>query len=180
MKKPAKTTEAKSAAAGRAPAELTAKTHPELFAKAMKCFSSRSYREAAALFEAAAAGPLMSVNESAEMYRRMCMKRLEVEAVQLQTPEDLYNYGVSLFNAGDYEAAKKQLELAVARNPSAHYLYALALAEGRLGLLEEAAQHLRKATQADPVIRSIARGDEDFTPLLEYAAIREALGGEPT
>jgi tetratricopeptide (TPR) repeat protein len=179
MKKPAKTTEAK-AAGGRTRAELTAKTHPELFAEAMKCFTARSYREAAALFEAAAAGPLMSVNESAEMYRRMCMKRLEVEAVQLQTPEDLYNYGVSLLNAGNYEAARNQLELAVARSSSAHYLYALALAEGKLGLVAEAAQHLRKSTQADPVIRSVARGDEDFAPLLEHAAIREALGGEPT
>lgn len=159
---------------------MTAKSHTELFAKAVRCFSSGGYREAAALFAEAASGPLMSVNESAQMYRRMCLQRIESSTPKLQSPEDYYNFGVSLINVRRYREAREHLDAAVSQSPLPHYLYALALVEGMLGSVSGAAQQLHKAVQADPGIRSLARNDADFAPLLEHAAIRDILSGETT
>lgn len=179
MKKSTKTTDARNAtpAGGEG---MNAKSHTDLFARAVKSFSSGNYSEAAALFEEASTGPLMSVNESAQMYRRMCLQRIESSTAKPQSPEDFYNAGIGLFNEGRYEEAREHLEAAVDLNPLPHYLYALALAEGMLGSVAGAAQQLRKAVQADPGIRSMARNDADFAPLLEHNVIREVLSGEAT
>lgn len=179
MKKSTKAMEARNASSTGGEG-MTAKSHTDLFAKAVKCFSSGDYREAAALFEEAAAGPLMSVNESAQMYRRVCLQRIQSATPKLQSPEDFYNYGVSLLNAGRHQEARGHLETAVSQSPLPHYLYALALAEGMLGSVSGAVQQLRRAIQADPAVRSLARNDADFAPLLEHASIRELLSGETT
>jgi tetratricopeptide (TPR) repeat protein len=178
MKKLAKSTEARSAAPSGSDS-LTAKSHTELFARGMKLFSAAKYREAAAVFEDAASGPLMSVNESAAMYRRMCLQRIGEAGVQLQSAEDHYTYGVSLLNTQKWLEAKAQLELATGKSPQPHYLYALALADGMLGLVSSAVQNFRRAVLADPGIRAVARNDADFAPLLEHASIREVLSGDP-
>jgi tetratricopeptide (TPR) repeat protein len=180
MKKAPKTPEARNAASTGGEG-LSAKGHTDLFARAVKLFTAGSYGEAAALFEQAADGPLMSVNESAQMYRRMCLQRMESARPELNSPEDHYNFGVSLFNARRYREACEHLETAAGQSPLPHYLYAQALAEGALGSAAKAAQLLQRAMQADPGIRSLARTDADFAPLLEHAAIREVLsGGNPT
>ncbi len=175
MKKTVKNPEGKAGAPG---GEMSSKAHTELFGKAMKLFSTGKYREAAPLFEEAASGPLMSVNESAEMYRRMCEKRMQAGEVKLQTAEEYYTYGVSLLNARKWSEAKGPLETAVAKGGEPHHLYALALAEGMTGGVAEAAQHLRRAVAGDGAIRNIARSDVDFAPLMEHAQIREVLTGE--
>ncbi|MBI4889140.1 MAG: hypothetical protein HY821_00855 [Acidobacteria bacterium] len=176
MKKPAKHSEGKTGSPG---GEMTSKAHTDLFARAMKLFSAGKYREALPYFENAAAGPLMSVNESAAMYRRMCEKRTQAAEVKLQTAEEYYTYGVSLLNARKWQEAKGPLETAVAKGGEPHYLYALALAEGMTGGVAAAAQYLRRAVAADGAIRGVARSDADFAPLLDHAQIREVLTGEP-
>lgn len=179
MKKVPKTPETRNAASAGGEG-LTAKGQTDLFSTAVKTFTSGNYREAAALFEQAAGGPSMSVSESARMYRRMCLQRMESEEPKLQSAEDYYNAGVGLFNARRYQEARAHLETAASQSPMPHYLYALALAEGMLGAVGKAAQQLQKAMQADPGIRSVARNDADFAPLMEHAAIREILSGEHT
>lgn len=179
MKKPSKVFEARNASSVGGE-RMTAKSHTSLFARAIKSFSAGSYREAAALFEEASSGPLMSVNESAQMYRRMCLQRLEKTSPKPQTPEDCYNVGVGLLNARRYQEAREHLEAAVSQSALPHYLYALALAEGMLGAVADAAQHLRRAAQGDPGILSAVRHDADFSPLLEHPEIREILSGAAT
>lgn len=179
MKKSTKAVEARNAPSAGGEG-MSAKTHTDLFARAVKSFSSGNYQEAAALFEQAADGPLMSVNESARMYRRMCLQRIESAAPKLQSPEDFYNYGVSLLNAGRHQEARGHLETAVSQSPLPHYLYALALAEGMLGSVAGAVERLRRAIEADPAIRALARNDADFAPLLQHASIRELLSGGST
>jgi hypothetical protein len=145
----------------------------------MKLFSSGDYAEARALFDVAGSGPSISVGESAQMYARMCAQRIERAQPQLQTPDDFYNYGISLINSRRYEEARAPLQQAVSLSPQPHYCYALALAEGHSGALAASAAQLRRAVEADPAIRSVARRDADFAPLLHHQQIREALAAEP-
>lgn len=174
MKKPTKVSEPKAAAG----ASLDPKAHTALFAEAMKKFSAGEYAAAREAFERASHGPVLSVNESALMYARMCAQRIERPKLELKTPEDLYTYAVSLINAEKFRDAVPHLEKAVATSGQSHYLYALALCLGRSGAVAAAADHLRRAVSQDASIRSIARSDADFQPLLEHASLRELISGD--
>lgn len=151
----------------------------DIFAQAMKVFNQSDYEEAAALFEKAATGPLIGVNESALMYSRMCQQRIGRAKVELETPEDHYNYAVSLINARKYREARASLEAAAAAGPQPHFCYAMALVEGYLGSMELAASHLRRAIQMDPALRGRARSDPDFAPLLLHPKLKEAMASVP-
>jgi tetratricopeptide (TPR) repeat protein len=157
---------------------MDSKQHTELFSKAAKKFSAGDYKTARALFEDAAKGPVLSVNESAAMYIRMCDQRIQRAAPELKTAEDYYNYGVGLINASRTADAIQALEKAAALEDSAHILYVLALANGLHGDLPSAASSLRRALQLDPSTRGLARSDPDFQPLLQHLEIREVLSSE--
>jgi len=179
MKKSAKTTDLKSTADHPASAgEMDSKSHTALFSEAMKCFTAGDYRKAKALFDQASKGPRLQVNESALMYSRMCGQRLERSNPELRSPEDHYNFAISLINSQKYQDAKPHLEAAISGRTMPHYYYALALVEGLLGAIPAAAQQLRRAIESDPSIRSVARNDVDFAPLLQHPQIREILAGE--
>jgi tetratricopeptide (TPR) repeat protein len=151
------------------------RSHTDQFARAMKIFSQGDYERAALMFAEASAGPLIGVNESAQMYSRMCQQRISRMSVELKTPEDHYNYAVSLINARKYSEARESLETAVEAGVQPHYCYALALVEGHLGAMDAAASHLRRAIQMDPALRGVARSDPDFAPLLHNPKLKEAL-----
>ena len=180
MKKSAKSLE--SSPTGEGPFSLSpldTKSQTELFALAMKVFTAGDYREAKILFDRCSTGPQISVSESASMYSRMCQQRIDREAPKLETPDDQYNFGITMLTAGRHADARKHLEAAVAAAPLPHYLYTLALAEGVSGAFESAATHLRRAIEKDPSIRAQAKTDPDFHPLLHDARIREVLSREP-
>lgn len=180
MKKSAKPNEANTTTGAVAASEgMTPKSQTDLFAQAMKSFTSGDYKTALEVFEQASQGPSISVNESAQMYKRMCQQRIEREAPQLKTPEDHYNFAVGLMNAGKFSDARKYLETAVDAGSESHHLYALAIVEGMTGSIDLAVRHLRKAIQGDRGLRNIARSDADFQPLLQHAQIREVLAGDP-
>ncbi|MGC4049416.1 MAG: hypothetical protein QM757_07870 [Paludibaculum sp.] len=147
----------------------------------MKNFTSGDYRAAMEVFEQASQGPSISVNESAQMYKRMCRQRLDRETPQLKTAEDHYNFAVGLMNAGKFSDARKYLETAVDAGSESHHLYALAIVEGMPSFSSiSAVRHLRKAIQGDRGLRNVARnGYADFQPLLQHAQIREVLAGDP-
>ncbi len=144
----------------------------------MKNFTAGDYQKAKPLFDQASHGPSLPVNESAQMYSRMCVQRIERANPDLRSPEDRYNFAVSLINLQKYQDAKHHLEAAVAASAQPHFMYALALVEGMLGSIPAAAQQLRRAIESDPSLRSVARNDADFAPLLQHTQIREVLAGE--
>lgn len=179
MKKPVKNSDMKSTTDGAASAaELDAKAQTELFAKAMKLFAKGHYGEAKPLFDQASGGPKLSVNESAIMYGRMCGQRLAQEHVALKTADDHYNYAVSLMNLRRLEEAAASLRKAIDLGDAGHIRYAMSLATGLQGDTSTAATHLQRAIELDPTIRTAARNDPDFQPLLQDHAIRELVTGE--
>ncbi|MBI5083817.1 MAG: hypothetical protein HZB13_04375 [Acidobacteria bacterium] len=178
MKKSVKQTEARTLETAAAAAELDPKQQKALFASAMKSFLAGAYAKAKEQFDQASSGPLIQVNESAQMYGRMCQQRLSKNRFELKSAEDHYNYGVSLLNARRLGEAKASLETAVAKDPQPHYLYALALAEGLMGAIESSAAQLRQAIAKDRSIRALARNDADFQPLMQHHQLKELVAGE--
>lgn len=181
MKKNVKSSDSKASAENvRANSALDSKGHKDVFAKAMKAFSKGDFRTAKGLFDSASDGPEISVNESARMYSRMCVQRLQKEQPALHTADEYYAYGVSLLNLRRHSEAAAQLRKAVELGDASHIRYALALAYGMDGDMASAALHLQRAIDLDPATRSHARADSDFQPLLSDAAIRELIHGAKT
>jgi len=155
---------------------LDNKGHTDLFARAMKSFTSGDFRKARMLFEEASAGPVLSINESARMYTRMCDQRLKNEKVELKTPEEHYDYAVKLINERRLAEAVGHLKSALqGRSPGGHVHYAMSLALGLQGDIAGAHRHLKQAIELDPQTRSLARGDADFQDLLQDATLRDLV-----
>ena len=178
MKKTPKTSDSKAPAANtRSTATTNSRGQTDLFARAMKCFSSADYGKAKALFDQASQGPSIGVTESATMYSRMCVQRLEGQKLQLKTGDDHYNYAISLMNLRRLNDAVTHLGKAIQMQDSSHARYAMALACGLQGDLPAAVAHLQKAIEIDPSTRTLARNDVDFLPLLQDPVIRNLIVG---
>lgn len=177
MKKATKQADSKQALAKPA-AAMDAKGQTELFAQAMKHFSKGDYASAKAMFAQAGTGPQISVCESARMYARICEQRLDQGKPELRTADDFYTYAVAMINGRRLDEAVANLQKALSMGEAAHVRYALALARGLEGDVSGAAVHLQRAVEMDPSLRSFARSDADFQPLLKDPVIGQVLAGE--
>lgn len=152
--------------AAAAPQFVNAEKQLENFEAAMKLFHARKLQEARPLFAAAAEGPERDVAQRARLHMAMCDRRLQEKAVNLQSAEDYYNYGVALINTRNVVEARTALEKALEMAPGAdHVHYALALAQALGGDLVNAHENLKRAIELEPRNRIIARQDLDFAPL---------------
>jgi tetratricopeptide (TPR) repeat protein len=150
-----------------------------VFEKATAAFHKKSFAAAKDLFAQAAEGPSVELSHSAQMYIRMCDRRMGAGAAEAKTPDDLYTLGVSLLNRGDYDNAAAALETALKKKPDADHLhYTLALCKGHRGDFSAAADHLRRAIELQPANRIAAVNDIEFRPLARNQAIRDLLNGE--
>ena len=129
----------------------------------MKLFHARKFREARERFRAATKGGDRGIAHRAELHARMCERRLEEQSVVLQTPEEHYNYAITLINSRELDPARRHLEKALEKEPDAdHVYYALALCCGLVGDLQGAYDNLKRAIEIQPRNRIAARQDADF------------------
>ena len=153
----------------------------DTFEKANKLFQARSFSEALKLFQIAVQGPSIEIGHVARLHVKMCEQRLQREAAPLETPEDKYNFAVSLMNQkSNLDEAEKHLRAAVqAKDTADHYHYALALCLGLKGDLVGSSQHLARAIALAPNNRAIARNDPDFKEILQSQPMRELFAAKP-
>ncbi|MGO9241399.1 MAG: HEAT repeat domain-containing protein [Bryobacteraceae bacterium] len=173
MKKSGKTNEPQSAVALE---PLTdARRHTECFAQGAKLFARGEFAQAREIFVWASQGPVLSVNESALMYRRMCDQRLNRQRLEFATPEQQYGHAIGLLKQRQFTEALPVLESMLRSEDSARVRYALTLACGHIGDAGAASRHFKRACDQDPGLRVTARNDADFQPLLQFPELREAL-----
>lgn len=123
--------------------------------------------------------------DRAKTHLNICNQHLERATSQFKTPEEHYDYAVSLMNLGDYVSAREHLEKLHKQNPAADYVaYGLAALDCLTGRVEEALKHLDEAIRQNPSLRFQARNDSDFQNLAEDPRFTELLypdpGAEPT
>jgi tetratricopeptide (TPR) repeat protein len=174
MKKPGKSTN-ETTTAGAREVPTDARSHTERFAEGMRLFTARDYVAACEVFESAADGPELGVNESARMYLRICRQKLDQMRAQGVTGEEHYQTGTDLLRQGQYVEALTHLETALKSGETARVRYALALAAGHIGDPATAVKHFRRACDLDPQLRNEARTDTGFQNLLQFSEFREAL-----
>src|SRR5579863_2583082 len=119
-------------------------TQIESFTEAVRLFHARQLDQARDLFVAASSGPDRAVSHRAALHARVCDNRLESSSVVLETPEDHYNYAITLINSRNFAGAQEHLRVALETEPAAdHVLYALAACQGLSGDLQGAYENLK-------------------------------------
>jgi len=166
---------ARRAASGAAAADPKAR-QMESFEEGMRLFHARQFQRAREFFAAAEQGPDRTVAHRSGLHARMCERRLESPGVVLTTPEEHYNYAVTLINSRDLAGAQKHLRAALEADPGAdHVLYALAACQCLAGEAQGAYENLKRAIDLQPRNRLAARQDPDFAAMADHQAFARLL-----
>jgi tetratricopeptide (TPR) repeat protein len=125
-------------------------------------------------------GPSKELGDRARVHMQACENQLERTATQFKTPEEHYDYAVSLINLGDYVGAREHLEKLSKQVPKADYVaYGLAALDCLTGHAEDSLRHLDEAIRLNPTLRFQARNDSDFQNLSEDPRFTELLYPDP-
>jgi tetratricopeptide (TPR) repeat protein len=147
-----------------------------VFEAAVKLFHARRFRAAREQFRGAIDGLDRAIAHNAELHIRMCDRRLEEPAMILKTPEEHYNYAITLINSRELGTARQHLQKALDQEPYAdHVYYALALCCGLSGDRQGAYENLKRAIDIEPRNRIRARQDADFIPISKQPPLDRLL-----
>jgi tetratricopeptide (TPR) repeat protein len=161
------------AAGGKAgsapPPRETSPSQMESFEEGIRLFHARKFPQARELFLRAMGGTDRAVTHRAGVQARMCEQRLQSAGLVLNSPEEHYNYAITLINSRDLAAAQKHLRAALDADSTAdHVLYALAACQSLGGDLHASYENLKRAIDLQPRNRLAARQDPDFAAMADH------------
>jgi tetratricopeptide (TPR) repeat protein len=184
VQEPSPVQDARNGLTGRVAAGVSAAAPPlgkgpsqmDSFEEGIRLFHARKFQQARESFLVAARGPDRTVSHRAGLHARICEQRLQSGSPVLNTPEEHYNYAITLINSRDLATAQKHLRAALDVDPSAdHVLYALAACQSLGGDLQPAYENLKRAIDLQSRNRLAARQDPDFAALAEHPAFIRLL-----
>jgi len=142
----------------------------------LKALQERKFEKAKGLFQKVIASGVRELVDRANVYLNACNQHLETQATSFKSPEEHYDYAVSLMNIGDYVGAREHLERTLKQAPNADYLlYGMAVLNCLTGRAEDALHYLAQAIKANPSNRLQARNDSDFRNLADDPRFTELL-----
>ena len=146
------------------------------FEQGMRLLHARQFQQAKGFFQKAAGGPDRAVTHRAGMHARICEQRLATAGPVLNTPEEHYDYAITLINSRDLATAEEHLRAALGADCAAdHVLYALAACQSLGGDLQAAYENLKRAIDLQPRNRLAARQDPDFAAMAAHPAFPRLL-----
>jgi len=147
----------------------------------LRAMQEHKFDKAKPLFQKVLTGPSKELIDRATVHLNICNQHLERPASsQFKTPEEHFDYAVSLMNVGDYVAAREHLDKLLKQSPNADYvIYGLAALECLTGHVEDSLRHLDEALRLNPQLRFQARNDSDFQNLAEDPRFTELLYPDP-
>ncbi len=147
----------------------------------LRSMQEHKFDKAKPLFQKVLAGPSKELVDRASVHLNICNQHLErTAATQFKTPEEHYDYAVSLMNVGDYVTAREHLEKLLKQNGKADYVvYGLAALDCLTGHVEDSLRRLDEALRLNSQLRFQARNDSDFQNLAEDPRFTELLYPDP-
>ncbi len=134
------------------------------------------FDKARTLFERLIGDAPPEILERARMYLAVCERNCRTPSLSFNSPEEQYDYAVSLLNAGHYEEARDQFEAILESSPRADFAhYGMALLSSMTGQAEDALEHLARAIELNPANRIQARSDSDFVDMADDPRFTELL-----
>ena len=176
----------KSAAAAKPAPKAPPKPDPR-FAQAvqnyeagLKLLQTQKFDKAKAALEKVLEGPSVELADRARMHINICNQQLAKTSTSFKTPEEQYDYAISLMNGGDYDEARSHLGKLVKNHPKADYgFYGLAVLDCLTSQVEDALRNLQQAIKLNPANRFQARNDSDFAAMADDPRFTELLYPEP-
>lgn len=151
------------------------------YEQALKAMQAQKFDRAKPLLEKVVAGPIKELADRAGMHLNICNQQLAKTTTSFKTPEEHYDYAVSLMNMGDFVSAREHLEKLSNQNPKLDFVwYGLAVLECLTGRFPESLQHLAEAIRLNKANRFQARNDSDFRNLADDPRFTELLYPEVT
>ena len=148
----------------------------QAYEQALKAVQSQKFDKAKPLLEKVMAAGSKELSDRAAMHLNICNQQLARIQNKFSTPEEQYDYAVSLMNLGDYVGARENLEKLVKTNPRLDYAwYGYSVLECLTGHYPEALQHLSEAIRLNVANRFQARNDSDFQNLADDPRFTELL-----
>lgn len=147
----------------------------------MKLMQERKFERAQSAFEKVVASGVRELIERSRVYMNVCSQQLAKSSTSFKTPEEHYDYAVSLMNSSDYEGARSHLDKILKQHPKADYAhYGLALLACLTNNVEESLRSLEHAIKLNPANRFTARNDSDFANMADDPRFTELLYPEPS
>ena len=146
----------------------------------LRALQEHKFDKAKSALQKVLAGPSKELADRAAVHINTCNQHLERAAIQFKSPEEHFDYAVSLLNVGDYVQAREHLEKLLRQSPKADYvLYGLAALDCLTAHVEDALRNLDEAIRLNPALRFQARNDSDFQNLSEDPRFTELLYPDP-
>lgn len=143
---------------------------------ALKAMQERKFERAKGLFQKVTASGSRELADRAAVHLNTCNQQLSRTTTSFKTPEEHYDYAVSLMNMGDYVTAREHLEKIVKQAPKADYgWYGLAVLDCLTGHFEDSLKSLAEAIRLNPASRFQARNDSDFQNLVDDPRFTELI-----
>ena len=146
----------------------------------LRALQERKFDKAKAAFQKVLEGTSRELGDRARIHLSTCNQQTVKSELHFQTPEEHYDYAVSLINQGDYVSAREHLEK-LQKNPAQrdYVLYGIAALDCLTGHLEDALRRLGEAIAVNAHLRFQARNDSDFQNLAEDPRFTELLYPDP-
>jgi tetratricopeptide (TPR) repeat protein len=147
----------------------------------LRAMQEHKFDKAKPHFQKVIAGSSKELADRATVHLSICNQHLERSAAtQFKTPEEHFDYAVSLMNVGDYVTAREHLEKLLKQNAKADYvIYGLAALDCLTGHVEDSLRRLDEALHLNSQLRFQARNDSDFQNLAEDPRFTELLYPDP-
>jgi len=146
------------------------------YQNAMQLMQEGKFEKARALFEKLSQDGPPELLERSRVYLTVCSRHAQKQSLAFATPEEQYDYAVSLLNTGNYEDARDQFDGLLKKEPDTDYAhYGLAVLNSITGQAEECLDHLARAISLNPQNRIQARSDIDFNDMADDPRFTELL-----
>ena len=146
----------------------------------LRALQEHKFEKAKASLQKVIAGTNKELADRAAVHLSACNQHLDRVTNQFKSPEEHYDYAISLMNVGDYVMAREHLEKLSKQVPKADYVaYGLAALDCLTGHVEDSLRHLDNAIRLNPALRFQARNDSDFQNLAEDPRFTELLYPDP-
>lgn len=142
----------------------------------LKALQAHKYDKAKGYFEKVAAGPSPELADRALVHLTTCNQQLSRATTAFKTPEEHFDYAVSLMNMGDYVSARENFDTLTKTYPKLDFIwYGVAALNCLTGRFPEAIANLSEAIRLNPSNRYQARNDSDFKNLADDPRFTELL-----
>jgi len=143
---------------------------------AVRLMREGKYEKAKAALEALLSNNAGDLVDRARVHLTACERQMRKSAISFLSPEEQYDYAISLLNTGYYEDAREQFEAILKKHPSADYAYyGLSVMHSLTSHAEECLEQLGRAIELNPGNRIQARLDSDFQEMFDDPRFTELL-----